>query len=84
MAVDGGAAGGVITRGCHASTPGALVVLLLISAMAVRRVSRRRARAESGPRALVVVDIMRARAWPGLGCEGVMARIRMKGSHHAA
>jgi hypothetical protein len=73
--------------GCHASTPGALVVLLLISAMAVRRVSRRRARAESGPRglmlleagALVVVDIMRARAWLGLGCEGVMARIRMKG-----
>jgi hypothetical protein len=30
--------------------------------MAVRRVSRRRARAESGPRGLVVVVVMRARA----------------------
>lgn len=83
MAVDGGGAGGAITGGCQGSR-GALVLLLLISAIAVRRVSRRRARAESGPRALVVVVVMRARAWPGLGCEGVMARIRMKGSHHAA
>jgi hypothetical protein len=65
MAVeDGGAAA---SRGCHTST-GALVVVR-ISAMAVRRVSRRRARAESGPRGLVhddegalVVVIMRARA----------------------